>query len=460
MTPSPEQPDREDIHRPASGSPTEGELESSIAPAHDPYEALRIPNYRFYALGWMICVIGQQMQSIAIGWQLFQLAGGGRRGALWQGWAGGVQAIPVIVLALVSGHLADRFDRRRLLLVTQSFAALFSLGLAAASYLHASAGLLYLFLGLSATAQAVGWPARSALLPQLVPDVAFANAATWNSSMFQVASVVGPALGGVIVAFSTTSAYPTGAYVIDAVCGVAFLGTLTLLRPRQIEQRREPATLKSVLAGARFVRQSNIILATITLDLFAVLLGGATYLIPSFASEILHVGAIGFGWLRAAPAFGAFAMALVIAHRPPMQHAGRSLLWAVAGFGLATIGFAISRSFILSFIMLLLTGAFDNISVVIRNTLVQMLTPEHMRGRVSAVNSVFIGASNEIGGLESGLTGFWFGAVRSVLYGGIGTVAVVLGVNVIWPQVRSIGALNELRPLEGEADERGFPVSS
>jgi MFS family permease len=446
MTPSPEQPDREDIHRPASGSPTEAELESSVAPAHDPYEALRIPNYRLYALGWMVCVIGQQMQSVAIGWQLFQLAGGGRRGALWQGWAGGVQAVPVLVLALVSGHLADRFDRRRMLLITQSFAALFSLGLAAASHFHASAGLLFLFLGLSATAQATGWPARSALLPQLVPDAVFANAATWNSSMFQVASVVGPALGGVIIAFSTTSAY-----LIDAFCGVAFLALLAMLHPRPIERRREPTTLKSVLAGAQFVRKSNIILATITLDLFAVLLGGATYLIPSFASEILHVGAIGFGWLRAAPAFGAFAMALVIAHRPPMQHAGRSLLWAVAGFGLATIGFAISRSFVLSFVMLLLTGAFDNISVVIRNTLVQMLTPEHMRGRVSAVNSVFIGASNEIGGLESGVTGFWFGAVRSVLYGGIGTIAVVLGVSAIWPEIRNIGALNELRPIDGEA---------
>jgi MFS family permease len=443
MTKLPQQPDRQDINRPASGAPTETQIESSVAHAHDPYAALRIANYRHYALGWMICVIGQQMQSIAIGWQLFHLAGGGRRGNLWQGWAGGVQAVPVILLALISGHLADRFDRRKMLLITQAAAAVFSVGLAAASYLHASAGLLFLFLGLSAAAQAVGWPARSALLPQLVPDAVFANAATWNSSMFQIASVVGPALGGLIVAFSTTSAY-----LIDALCGVAFLALLALLHPAPVARRREPASIKSVLAGAKFVRDSKLILATITLDLFAVLLGGATYLIPSFAADILHVGAVGFGWLRAAPAFGAFAMALVIAHRPPMQHAGRSLLWAVAGFGLATIGFALSRSFLLSFVMLLLTGAFDNVSVVIRNTLVQMLTPEHMRGRVSAVNSVFIGASNEIGGLESGLTGYWLGAVASVLYGGIGTIVVVLGVSALWPEIRTLGALNELRPRD------------
>jgi len=394
----------------------------------------------------MICVIGQQMQSVAIGWQLFQLAGGGKRGALWQGWAGGVQALPVLLLALPSGHMADRFDRRRMLIVTQSCAAVFSLGLAAASHLHASVGLLYLFLGLGATAQAVGWPARAALLPQLVPDSVFSNAATWNSSSFQIASVLGPALGGIIVSYSVTSAY-----LVDAACAASFLAMIYSLRSRPIQRVRQAATLESVLAGARFVVHSKFILATITLDMFAVLFGGATYLIPNFASDILHVGAVGFGWLRAAPAFGAFAMAIAIAHRQPMQHAGRALLWAVAGFGLATIGFGFSRWFAVSFVMLLLTGAFDNVSVVIRNTLVQMLTPEHMRGRVSAVNSVFIGSSNEIGGLESGLTGYWLGVVRSVVYGGIGTVLVVLSVNLVWPEVRKIGALNELHPIDAGA---------
>jgi MFS family permease len=445
MATLPDQPDRQDINRPASGSPTEMQLDRSVIAPHDPYAALRISNYRHYALGWMICVIGQQMQSVAIGWQLFQLAGGGRRGALFQGWAGGVQALPVLLLALPAGHLADRFDRRRVLMVTQSCAAVFSLGLAAASHLHASVGLLYLFLGLSATAQAVGWPARAALLPQLVTDDVFSNAATWNSSSFQIASVLGPAMGGVIVSYSVTSAY-----LIDAACAAGFLFLIWSLRPRTVQRVPEPATLESVLAGARFVRDSKVILATITLDLFAVLLGGATYLIPYFASEILHVGAVGFGWLRAAPAFGAFAMAIVIAHRPPMQRAGQALLWSVAGFGIATIGFGLSRWFALSFVMLLLTGAFDNVSVVIRNTLVQMLTPEHMRGRVSAINSIFIGSSNEIGGLESGLTGYWFGVVRSVVFGGIGTVLVVFGVNLIWPQVRKIAALNDLHPLETE----------
>jgi MFS family permease len=453
MATASEQPDRQDINRPASGSQTPIEAGDTAVVPHDPYAALRISNYRHYALGWMICVIGQQMQSVAIGWQLFQLAGGGRRGALWQGWAGGVQALPVLLLALPAGHLADRFDRRRMLIVTQSCAAVFSLGLAGASHLHASVGLLYLFLGLSATAQAVGWPARAAILPQLVPDTVFSNAATWNSSSFQIASVLGPALGGVIVAFSVT-----WAYVIDAACAVGFLIAIWLLRPRVARRHREPATLESVLAGARFVRDSKLILATITLDMFAVLLGGATYLIPNFASEILHVGAVGFGWLRSAPAFGAFAMAIVIAHRPPMRQAGRALLWSVAGFGAATIGFGLSRWFTFSFVMLLLTGAFDNVSVVIRNTLVQMLTPEHMRGRVSAVNSIFIGSSNEIGGLESGLTGYWLGAVRSVVFGGIGTVLVVMGINLVWPEVRKIGALNDLHPIDAEPVAGASPL--
>jgi len=433
-----------DLNRPASASPTESQLEQSAA--HDPYASLRLPNYRYYALGWFICVIGQQMQSVAIGWQLFNLAGGGRHGALAQGFVGGVQALPILLLALPAGQWADRFDRRLILICTQSFATLCSLGLAFASHHGAPPGAMYLLLGLSATAQAAGWPARSALLPQLVPPELIANATTWNSSGYQLAAVVGPALGGLVVSISVTAAY-----LIDAICALTFLLLLARLHPRPAARSREPASLASVLAGARFVAHNPLILATITLDLFAVLLGGATYLLPYFASDVLHVGAVGFGWLRAAPAFGAVAMAMLIAHRPPMRRAGLTLLWAVAAFGLATIGFGFSRWFLFSFVMLLLTGGFDNVSVVVRHTLVQMLTPEHMRGRVSAVNSIFIGASNEIGGLESGVTGYLFGPIVSVVAGGIGTLLVVLGVHLLWPQVQRIGSLNDLHPIQEPA---------
>ena len=223
-------------------------------------------------------------------------------------------------------------------------------------------------------------------------------------------------------------------------------------------RKTETASLKTLMAGIRFVRIDQIILATITLDLFAVLLGGATYLLPIYARDVLHVGAVGFGWMRAAPAIGALSMGVLVAHLPPMKKAGKNLLWAVTGFGLATIVFGLSKSLTLSLIMLFLTGAFDNISVVVRHTLVQVLTPDAMRGRVSAVNNVFIGASNELGGFESGLTAQLFGPIWSVVAGGIGTILVVLAVNAIWPQVRRFGSLADARPAEDEPSPQGFEV--
>ena len=441
-----------DPQRPASAAPSQGQLEAQ-ARAHDPYAALRIGGYWFYALGYLLSAIGQQVQSVAIQWQVFARLPSASRGALALGLIGGVQALPVILLALPAGHLADRFDRRRLVVASQLLACLFSLGLAIASHINGPLWLMYVLLTLGATAQAIGWPARSALLPQLVPAEAFANAATWNSSWFQVAAVVGPALGGLVVSFTTT-----GAYLIDAGCSLAFSIFLMFLTVRPIARTAGPATFSSLIAGVRFVWRTKVILGAITLDLFAVLLGGATYLLPLFASEVLHVRAIGFGLLRAAPAIGAFVMAMVIAHAPPMKRAGATMLWAVAGFGAATVVFGLSHNFVLSFIMLALTGAFDNISVVVRHTLVQMLPPERMRGRVSAVNNVFIGASNEIGGLESGLSAWLFGlafgavggAVASVVLGGIGSILVVVAVASLWPALRRFGSLADARPMEGE----------
>ncbi len=438
-----------DVERPASAAPTEQQLEKElvVSPGHDPYAALRLRDYRFYSLGWLISVIGQQVQSIAVGWDIYHRPGMNEaRGALALGMVGLVQALPVMALALPAGHIADRFDKRRLVMISQLLAMVCSLGLALLSYKQGSITLMYVVLTLSAIAQAIGWPARHSLLPQVVPPEAFNNAVTWNSSFFHIASMVGPTLGGVIVLVSLPLAY-----VFDAICGLTFAIFLLRLHVRPAKTSGESATWNNLVAGVRFVRKTKIILATITLDLFAVLLGGATYLLPVFA-EKLGVGAVGYGWLRASPAIGAFIAALLIAHMPPMKHAGRSMLMSVAAFGAATIVFGLSRSFVLSFVMLALTGAFDNVSVVVRHTLVQMLPPESMRGRVAAVNIVFIGASNELGGLESGVTAWLFGPVLSVVGGGIGTLLVVAAVALIWPQVVRFGSLKDARPIE-EAEE-------
>jgi MFS family permease len=356
-----------------------------------------------------------------------------------------------VLLALPAGHLADRFDRRRVIIISQLFAVGFSIGLAIASHFNAPVGVFYLLLGLGATAQSMGWPARSALLPQTVPPEAFANAATWNSSIFQVAAMAGPALGGFVVNYTLT-----GAYVLDACCSFSFVVFLLFVAPRPVSLIRKGATLRSVSEGVRFVWRTKIILGAMTLDLLAVLLGGATYLLPLYAQDVLHVGAVGFGWLKAAPAVGALVMALIQAHLPPFKKAGSAMLWAVTGFGAATIVFGLSRSFVLSLVMLWLTGVFDNISVVVRHTLVQMLPPEQMRGRVSAVSNVFVGASNEVGGLESGVSAWAFGrlfgpiggAVSSVVFGGIGSILAVILVTVVWPQVGKFGSLADARPIE------------
>jgi MFS family permease len=448
--------DRPDPERPASAAPAGSELDTEIpggsaSAAHDPYAALRVPSFWLYGVGWMFSVVGQQVQSVAVQWQIYQKLSSVGSGALALGLIGGVQALPVILLALPAGHWADRFDRRRLVMLSQFLACLCSIGLAIATWMGGSIWVIYLLLGLGATAQALGWPARSALLPQIVPREMFSNAATWNSSVFQVASVAGPALGGLIVSFTAG-----GAYLIDAACSLTFFAVLLFVVVRPAERSREPATLSTLVAGIKFVWRTKVVLGAITLDLFAVLLGGATYLLPLFASNILHVGAVGFGWLKAAPAIGAFSMALVLAHLPPMKRAGATMLWSVAGFGAATIIFGLSTSFVLSLCMLALTGAFDNISVVVRHTLVQMLPPDHMRGRVSAVNNVFIGASNEIGGLESGLSawglakrlGLVGGATASVVLGGFGAIAAVVLVAVAWPEVRRFGSLHDARPVE------------
>jgi MFS family permease len=407
---------------------------------HDPYAALRIPNYRFFLSGWIISLIGTRIQSVAIGWEMYERTGE----ALSLGLVGLAQALPTMLLALPAGYLADRFHRPRLVILSMMAMTATSLALAILSYREGSIGWMYFFLFLDATAVILGRPARSALLPQLVPSHVFPNAVTWNTSLMQISGVIGPAIGGLIILWSVPAAY-----VVAAASSLVYIVMLARLKLGDGEVRAPTGSaVENLLAGIHFVRRTRVILAMITLDMFGVLLGGAVYLLPIFAVDILDVGATGFGWLRAAPALGAMCMAFALIFLPPMKRAGWSLLLNVAGFGLATIVFGFSTSFWLSFAMLFLTGAFDNVSMVIRQTLQQLLTPNHMRGRVSAVSAVFISASNELGGLESGVVAHWFGPVFSAVSGGIGTLVVVALTGWLAPELRNLGPMHEAKPVE------------
>lgn len=411
-------------------------------PRRDPYAAFRIPNYRYFIAGWFLALFGTRIQSVAIGWEMYARTGD----ALALGFVGLAQALPTMLLALPAGYLADRFNRRALILLSLALMTLTSLALAVLSYFQGDILWMYFFLFLDATAVILGRPARVALMPQLVPRHVFPNAVMWNTSMFQFSSVIGPALGGLLVAVSVPLAY-----VVTAATSLVHMFMLSGLRTEDPPKTTGGMGFETLLAGLHFVWNRKIILTMITLDMFGVLLGGAVYLLPIYAQDVLQVGPTGFGWLRAAPAIGAAVMGLTLVYLPPIRRAGQTLLWSVAAFGVATIVFGLSKSFWLSCAMLFLTGAFDNISMVIRGTLIQLLTPDAMRGRVSAVNSIFIGASNELGGLESGVVAHWFGPIVSVVSGGIGTLLVVAAAAWASPELRKYGALTSGAPVPSSA---------
>jgi len=392
----------------------------------------------------MLAVLGWQMLQVALGWELYERTGS----ALALGLVGLVTAIPVILLALPAGHLADRMDRKKIVVAAQVVFVTMSLALAGLSHWRGPVFLMFVILLVRGTAQAYNNPARSALLPRLVPPEVFANAVTWSSSGFQTAAVVGPAIGGLVIAIAHRA---TGAYILDACLTTGYLLMLLAIRGdagvRSASQKgaalqpRERMTFQSLAVGLRFVKDTKVILAALTLDLFAVLFGGATALLPIFAKDILQVGPEGLGWLRAAPSVGALIVMIGIAHRRPMQRTGWTLIVAVAGFGIVTIVFGLSQSFWLSMAMLFILGGLDGISMIIRGTLVQLWTPDEMRGRVSAVNSVFIDMSNELGGFESGALAAALGPVTAVVGGGIGTIVVVAAVATAWPELRKLGPL-------------------
>jgi MFS family permease len=387
-----------------------------------------------------------QMQSVAIGWQVYDLT----RRPLDLGWVGLAQFLPAIALSLAAGQTADRFDRRAILRVCHLAQVGCSLLLWWAAHSGVpSVGPIYSVLVLVGVARAFSAPAAQALLPDLIPTEHFASAVTWVHSVRQVAMMAGPALGGLIYGMTH------GAATVYAMCAglslLAFLLT-TLVGTRTGRMEKHATTLHTVLAGVRYVWREKVVLGCISLDLFAVLLGGAVALLPVFARDILHVGPLGLGLLRTAPAVGAASMGAFLAYRPLRKKAGRTMFVAVAIFGLATLVFGVSKSFTLSLMALFVTGAADMVSVVIRLTLVQLSTPPAMRGRVSAVNMAFINASNELGEFESGVTAALWGAVPAVLVGGAGTCVVVALWAFLFPELR------KLERLTGAGAEAGLAL--
>jgi MFS family permease len=392
--------------------------------------AFTYPDFVRYELARFFIVLALEMQSVAVGWQVYDIT----KRPLDLGLIGLAQFLPGIVLFLPAGHAADRFDRQKLLTICYAgFALASGFLLATAWYQGRSVHAIYaivVFLGIVRT---FNWPVSRALLPQLVAEEHFPNAVAWNSSIFQGATILGPAAGGVIYAFFRG---PAAVYASAMLAACAAMLSTLQIHPKRRPPAREPVEWDTVLAGFQYVWRQKVVLGSISLDMFAVLLGGAVALLPVYAREILHTGPWGLGVLRSAPGVGAGIMAILLAHRPLRRRVGAIMLWCVAGFGVFTIVFGLSRSLVLSMFALLLTGAADMVSVVIRALLVQLATPDEMRGRVNAVDMLFIGASNELGEFESGLTAHWFGTVPAVVLGGVGTLVVIALWAWLFPELR------------------------
>lgn len=425
-------------------------MNRDIKEAHDPYAALRVRDYRLFVTARFFLTLGIQVQSVVVGWQVYDHTGD----ALWLGLIGLTEAIPFICMALFAGHIVDLFSRKKIILIATavlifSTAALifFSMNI---NTLLAEYGLLPIFsvIFITGLARAFLGPSFFAFLSQLVPRELYSNAATWNSTVWHIAAVSGPALAGLLhgmFAAMKNKGYDefTLTYIVDIafiIISLLFFAAVAA-KPLPAREKKEPM-LTSVAEGIRFVFKNQVILGALSLDLFAVFFGGAVAMIPVFVDEVLMIDeanrSFARGILRAAPAFGALLMALVMAYRPPFKNAGSNLLTSVALFGLCIIIFGISTNFYLSIAVLALSGAFDNVSVVIRGTILQLMTPDHMRGRVSAVNSIFIGSSNEIGEFESGVAAKVMGLVPSVIFGGAMTIGVVLTTGNFAPKLKAL----------------------
>ena len=400
-------------------------------------------DFRLYQTARLLVIVGAEAQSLAVGWQIYQITGS----ALKLGLTGLALFAPGILFVLAAGHVADRYDRRRIILVCYALQAVCTAGMMWIA-LHPTENVwpIYAVLLGVGLGRAFSGPASSALLPSLVPKNHFVNAITWGAIVFQVANIAGPAIGGLLFTLPVHGAAArwNGAalvYAFTLVTLLAFLGLVGAMRTKPLNVTKNAFNAETMLAGLRYVWETKLLLGSISLDLFAVLLGGATALLPIFAKDILHTGPQGLGLLRAMPSLGALGVSILMTTRPIQRGAGRKMLACVGMFGAATVVFGLSRSMWLSLIALVVVGATDMVSVVIRGSILQLATPPEMRGRVSAVNWLFVGASNEFGEFESGITAQWWGAVRAVVIGGIASMAVTASAAVLFPRLRRADAL-------------------
>jgi len=410
---------------------------NTAVPKHDAYAVLKVRDFRFFLIFRFFTTIAFQMQSIIVGWQMYELT----RDPLALGLIGLAEALPNIAIALFAGHAADKYNRKTIIVW---FTLLFLVGTLALFLftvprlgIIAALGVLpiYLVVAISGVSRAFLYPSIIALMSQLVPRELYTNSSTWNSTVWHIGAITGPAIGGLVYGFFGVR--------------VAYLAVLLFLMTALVllgfvKNHPAPPVVKSetlvqrLSSGLKFVYHNQILLGAMSLDMFAVLFGGAVAMLPIFAAEVLKVGPQGLGFLRAAPMVGAVMMSVVLAYRPPMVHAGRNMMIGVAGFGLSIICFALSRNFYLSLFLLMMSGMFDNISVIIRATAMQLLTPNDMRGRVASVNAIFIGSSNEIGSFESGLAARLLGLIPSVIFGGIMTLGIVGFTSKFAPRLRKL----------------------
>jgi MFS family permease len=403
----------------------------------DAYAVLKIRDFRWFIFARFFFTLGIQMQSVIVGWQIYSLT----HDALSLGLIGLSEAIPYLCIALFAGHVADVMNRKKIIMLSTSvyFVCTIALFVIAARFQNALIMFgpfpIYLVIFITGLARGFLSPAISALAAQLVPRELYGNASTWNSMAWQTAAVAGPAIGGLIYGFFGIE---ISYQVVMCLTAVGLLCFIIIQNQPMPERTKEENIFQSLKTGLKFVYHNQILLSALSLDMFAVFFGGAVSVLPIFADQILHTGAKGLGFLRAAPAFGAIIMSMLQVYWPPFKHAGRNLLYCVFGFGLMMIMFAISKNFWLTMFCLILSGMFDNVSVIIRATIVQLYTPNEMRGRVSAINGIFIGSSNELGSFESGVAAKLMGLIPSVIFGGGMTLAVVGAVRNLAPKLRKL----------------------
>jgi MFS family permease len=402
-----------------------------------PRAAFQHRDFRFYLSARFLSNVGSQMMSVAVAWQVYAIT----HRAIDLGYVGLAQFVPAFAFSTVAGQLADRIDRGRIAATCNLILAACALALVFLVLQPTHPVFpIYVVLFFVGVARSFAGPASQSFLPSLVPTEHFPNAVAWGSTVWQVSTIVGPSVGGMLYGVGASWVYGISAALLTMAA--AFIFGIRA-RPMLRKSDKEAVSWETILAGFRYVKRHRVILGSVSLDLFAVLLGGATALLPVYASDYLHVGPIGLGVLRSAPAVGAAVMAIVLAYRPLVHRAGLTMLGSVATFGVATIIFGVSRSFLVSLLALAILGASDMVSVMVRSTVVQLRTPHDMRGRVSAVNSMFIVASNELGEFESGLTAAWLGPVAAVVVGGVGSILVVAMYALFFPELRAIDRLDD-----------------